>query len=94
MSAALLLTWAVLAAQMLLGLSMACAAFRLLWGPRAQDRILGLDSLYVSAMMLLLTAGIRSGATLYFEAALVIALLGFVTTAALSKFLMRGEVIE
>ena len=78
----------------LLGLGMGCAAFRLLRGPRAQDRVVGLDTLYVNAMLLLLTFGIRSGSTLYFEAALVIALLGFVGTVALAKFLLRGEVIE
>ena len=89
-----LLTWSILLAQLLLGLAMACAAFRLLRGPRAQDRVLGLDTLYVNAIMLLLTFGMRSGSTLYFEAALIIALLGFVATAALAKFLMRGEVIE
>ena len=69
-------------------------AFRILWGPRAQDRVVGFDSLYVNAMLLLLTFGIRSGSTLYFEAALIIALLGFVGTVALAKFLLRGEVIE
>jgi multicomponent K+:H+ antiporter subunit F len=89
-----LLAWSILLAQLLLGLAMACAAFRLLRGPRAQDRVLGLDTLYVNATMLLLTFGIRTGSTLYFEAALIIALLGFVSTAALAKFLMRGEVIE
>ncbi len=81
-------------AQVLLGLAMACATFRMAWGPRAQDRVLGLDALYVNGMLLLLTFGIRSGSTLYFEAALGIALLGFVGTVALAKFLMRGEVIE
>lgn len=89
-----LLSWAILAAQILLGLAMACAAVRLLVGPRAQDRVLGLDTLYVNGAMLLLTFGIRTGSTLYFEAALIITLLGFVATAALAKFLMRGEVIE
>ena len=63
-------------------------------GPRAQDRILALDALYVNAMLLLLVFGIRTGSTLYFEAALVISLLGFVSTLALAKFLMRGEIIE
>ncbi|MCI0755935.1 K+/H+ antiporter subunit F [Teichococcus vastitatis] len=88
------LFWSVLMAQMLLGLAMFCAAWRILRGPRAQDRVVGLDALYVNGMMLLLCFGIRSGTDLYFEAALVIALLGFVGTAALAKFLMRGEVIE
>ncbi|GEO17877.1 K+/H+ antiporter subunit F [Microvirga aerophila] len=94
MSALVILEWAIAAAQVLLGLAMCCATFRLVTGPRAQDRILGLDTLYVTAMLMLVTFGIRTGSTLYFEAALVIGLLGFVSTTALAKFLMRGEVIE
>ena len=93
MSAALL-HWSVLLAQALLVAAMALAAFRVLWGPRAQDRVLALDTLYVNAATLLLVSGIRTGSTHYFEAALLITLLGFVATAALAKFLMRGEVIE
>lgn len=89
-----LLAWSLVSAQVFLCLAMGCAAFRILWGPRAQDRIVGLDTLYVNAMLLLLTFGIASGSTLYFEAALIIALLGFVGTVALAKFLLRGEVIE
>lgn len=91
---AVVLTWSVAVAQVLLASAMLCATFRLLRGPRAQDRVLGFDSLYINGMLLLLTFGIRSGSTLYFEAAMVIALLGFVGTVALAKFLMRGEVIE
>jgi multicomponent K+:H+ antiporter subunit F len=89
-----LLPAAILVAQLMLGLAMACATFRVLRGPRAQDRVLGLDTLYVNGMLLMLTFGMRSGSTHYFEAALVIGLLGFVSTTALAKFLMRGEVIE
>ncbi len=85
---------ALFLSQIMLGLAMGCAAFRVIRGPRAQDRVLGLDALYLNGMMLMLTFGILSGSTLYFEAALIISLLGFVGTAALSKFLMRGEVIE
>lgn len=85
---------ALLLAQVMLAVAMGCAALRLLAGPRAQDRVLALDTLYVNAAMLLLVFGIRTGTTHYFEAALLITLLGFVATAALSKFLMRGEVIE
>ncbi|NEW87713.1 MULTISPECIES: K+/H+ antiporter subunit F [Rhodopseudomonas] len=88
------LTWSVVIAQVMLALAMACATYRMLVGPRAQDRVLGLDTLYVNAMLLMLTVGIRTGSDVYFEAALIIALLGFVGTVALSKFLMRGEVIE
>lgn len=89
-----LLVWAITAAQILLCLAMGCSAFRMLKGPRAQDRILGFDGLYVNGMLLLLTFGMRTGTALYFEGALIIALLGFVGTAALAKFLLRGEVIE
>jgi multicomponent K+:H+ antiporter subunit F len=89
-----LVVCSVTAAQFLLASAMACALFRILRGPRAQDRVLGFDSLYVNAMLLLLVFGIRSGSTLYFEAALIVALLGFVSTVALAKFLLRGEVIE
>ena len=81
-------------AQTLLGLAMLLGVVRLLRGPRAQDRVLALDTLYVNAMLLVLTVGIRSGESLYFEAALIIGMLGFVSTAALAKFLLRGEVIE
>ncbi len=89
-----IIAWSVTAAQILLGLAMACAAFRILWGPRAQDRVVGFDSLYVTAMLLLLVFGIGSGSSLFFEAALIVALLGFVSSVALAKFLLRGEVIE
>lgn len=93
MSAAIL-GWSLTLAQVLLAFAMGCAALRFVRGPRAQDRILGLDTFYVNAMLMLLTIGIRSGVTLYFEAALAMGMLGFVGTVALSKFLMRGEVIE
>lgn len=77
-----------------LGIAMALAIFRVLIGPRAQDRILGLDTLYLNAALLMMVFGIRYGTIFYFEAALIISLVGFVSTAALAKFLMRGEVIE
>jgi multicomponent K+:H+ antiporter subunit F len=85
---------AVLVAQFLLLLGMGMAIVRMVRGPRAQDRVLALDALYVDGMLLLLTIGIRTGSILYVEAALIIALLGFAATAAFAKFLLRGEVIE
>ena len=94
MTGPVILSTAIMLAQLCLGIAMACAAYRMIRGPRAQDRVLGLDTLYVNGMILLLTFGIMRGTTLYFEAALVIGLLGFVGTLALAKFLMRGEVIE
>src|SRR3546814_10298355 len=68
----LLLAWAITAAQVMLGLAMGCAAYRILSGPRAQDRVLGLDTISVSAMLMLLTFGVQPGRTPYFEAALLI----------------------
>ncbi len=94
MSATMILSWSLLAALVLLALAMVVASLRMMRGPRAQDRIVAFDAFYVNAMLLLLVFGMRTGSTLYFEAALVIALLGFVATLALAKFLMRGEIIE
>ncbi len=81
-------------AQVLLALATGCGAWRLLRGPSAQDRVLALDTMYVSGMLVMLTVGMRSGNALYFDAALAIAVLGFASTAALARFLLRGEVIE
>lgn len=88
------LAWSLTAAQAMLTLAMGLATWRMVRGPRAQDRILAIDSFYLSGMLLLVVFGIQTGRTIYFEAALIVALLGFVSTAALAKFLMRGEVIE
>jgi multicomponent K+:H+ antiporter subunit F len=91
---ATLLNGALEIAHILLVFAMVCAAVRLAWGPRAQDRVLALDTLYINAMLIMLIFGMRQGNAIYFEAALVIGMLGFVATVALAKFLMRGEVIE
>lgn len=89
-----ILFWSIVAAQVMLAAAMLVTMFRLIAGPRAQDRVLSLDALYVAAMLLLVTFGMRVGTVIYFEVALLIGLLGFVGTVALAKFLMRGEVIE
>jgi multicomponent K+:H+ antiporter subunit F len=75
-------------------LAMLLALARLFAGPRAQDRVLALDTFYLNGMLTLLVLGIRSTSTIYFDMALLIALFGFVGTIALAKFLLRGEVIE
>ncbi len=74
--------------------AMVLCMVRLLIGPAAQDRVLALDTLWMCAMMLILMLGIRFGSPIFFDAAVLIALTGFVSTVALAKFLMRGEVIE
>lgn len=75
-------------------LAMIFALVRILIGPAAQDRVLALDTFYINGMLTLLMLGIRSSSTVYFDMALLIALFGFVSTIALAKFLLRGEVIE
>ncbi len=67
---------------------------RLITGPRAQDRVLALDLLYLNGMLVLLVLGIQHASDTYFEAALLIALFSFVSSSAMAKFLLRGEVIE
>lgn len=89
-----LLTLALGFAQLCVLLAMVFCVIRLLRGPTAQDRILALDSLWIAAMLFILLLGIGFASTVYFEAALLIALIGFVSSIALAKFLMRGEVIE
>jgi multicomponent K+:H+ antiporter subunit F len=68
--------------------------WRILIGPSVSDRILGLDTLYINTIALLVLVGIRLDSATYFEAALLIAMMGFVGTVALTKYLLRGDIIE
>ena len=74
--------------------AMMLAMVRLLRGPAAQDRVLAFDSMSINGMLALLAIGIRSGAPVYFDVALLMSVFGFVGSTALAKFLLRGEVIE
>ena len=89
-----LLVFAIEFLHVCIMLAMLFCTIRLLRGPTAQDRILALDTLWMCAMLLSLALGIRFADQLYFEIALLIALVGFVSTLALAKFLIRGEIIE
>lgn len=89
-----ILAIAVPAALVMQALAILLAALRLLVGPSAQDRILALDNMYAISMFIMLTLSIYYESDAYFEAALLIALLGFASTTAMAKFLLRGEVIE
>lgn len=88
------LSWSLAFALGCLTVAMVFAFLRLLIGPRAQDRVLAFDCLYVDTMLVILALGLVYGSSSYFEAALLIALFGFVGSTAMSKFLLRGEVIE
>ena len=83
------LQWALPLALIMLALAMGCALLRMLKGPSAQDRVMALNG-----MLLMLVLGLHYSSKNYFEAALLLALLSFVSTMAMAKFLLRGEVIE
>ncbi|GGH66012.1 K+/H+ antiporter subunit F [Comamonas phosphati] len=86
--------WVLGLALLMLIAAMGCAVIRLLKGPHAQDRVLALDCMYLNGMLIMLVMGITYDSTHYFEAALLIALFGCVSSTAMAKFLLRGEVIE
>ncbi|SDI02430.1 multicomponent K+:H+ antiporter subunit F [Pseudomonas benzenivorans] len=78
----------------IMGLALLLTLARLIKGPDLPDRILALDTLYVNAIALLVLFGIRLDSDLYFEAALLIAVMGFIGTVAVAKYLLRGDIIE
>ncbi len=75
-------------------LAVALCAWRLLRGPETTDRILALDTLSMNAVALIVLLGIRWETALLFEAALLVAMLGFASTVALARYLSRGDVVE
>lgn len=75
-------------------LAMALNAWRLMRGPALVDRILALDTLYINTIALLVLLGMQRATAMYFEAALIIALLGFFSTVVLAKFILRGDIVE
>jgi multicomponent K+:H+ antiporter subunit F len=87
-------TYAIFFALSCYALASMLVLVRLIRGPRAQDRVLALDLLYFHGLLVVLVLGIRHGSDSYFEPALLIALFSFVSSSAMAKFLLRGEVIE
>ena len=75
-------------------LTLLLCGWRLLRGPTIADRVLALDTLYINAVALVILLGLRWQTALLFEAALIIAMLGFVSTVALARYLARGDVVE
>jgi multicomponent K+:H+ antiporter subunit F len=89
-----MMAWALDFAIVAVSLALALAGWRLLAGPDDPDRVLALDTLYVDTVALVLLLGLRFASDLLFEAALLIAMLGFIATVALARFIARGDVIE
>lgn len=75
-------------------LAMLLCLYRVLRGPALPDRVLALDTMTLNAIALLVLFGIDRGTGLYFEAALLLAMLGFISTVAFAKFVLRGDIIE
>lgn len=89
-----MLNLALSIAFVMVGLAILLSFTRLIIGPNIPDRILALDTLYINTIALLILLGINLQSALYFEAALLIAVMGFMGTLALSKYLLRGDIME
>ncbi|MBR9828520.1 MAG: K+/H+ antiporter subunit F [Oceanospirillales bacterium] len=89
-----MLNTAIIFVSGVLCLALILNLWRLLRGPDLSDRILALDTMYINSIALILLYGMHMRTALYFESALLIAMLGFVSTVALCKYLLRGDIIE
>lgn len=89
-----MITLSIYIAYAMIGASLLLNLGRLLIGPGMPDRILALDTMYINAIALLMVYGIHIGTGLYFEIALLVAMMGFISTVALCKFFLRGDIIE
>ncbi|MBE0483144.1 MAG: K+/H+ antiporter subunit F [Bacterioplanes sp.] len=84
----------LLLVSLMVAVALVLNAWRLMIGPSTADRILALDTMYINSIALIVLLGLYFQTDLYYEAALLIAMLGFVSTAALAKYLIRGDIIE
>ena len=89
-----MLAIAIPIALTLVAAAVAMSFWRLILGPSVPDRILALDTLYINTIALLVLLGLHLSSALFFEAALLIAMMGFIGTVALCKYLLRGDIIE
>lgn len=85
---------AIVISFVVLALGQILSMVRLVMGPTAGDRILALDTMVINALGLVVMVGIYQGVQVYFEVTLLIAMLGFVSTVALARFILRGDIIE
>lgn len=89
-----MLNTVLLLVSVLVAIALVLNGVRLMLGPSTADRILALDTMYINSIALIVLLGLYFATDMYFEAALLIAMLGFVSTAALAKYLLRGDIIE
>ncbi|SFP42409.1 K+/H+ antiporter subunit F [Tranquillimonas alkanivorans] len=86
--------YALLFAYVCIALSLLLALWRLIKGPNTIDRVLALDTMIINGIGLIVIYGVSTGSKTYFESALIIAMLGFVSTVAYARFILRGNIIE
>ncbi|WP_342077682.1 K+/H+ antiporter subunit F [Yoonia sp. SS1-5] len=86
--------WALIIAFGVVALSQIMSMIRLVIGPDTGDRILALDTMVINAIGLIILLGVAQGTRIYFEASMIIAMLGFVSTVAYARFVLRGDIIE
>jgi multicomponent K+:H+ antiporter subunit F len=89
-----MLAFTLLCVGIMISIGLALNLWRLLVGPDVVDRILALDTMFINSIALIMVYGIHKGTSLYFEAALLIAMLGFVSSVAFGKYILRGDIIE
>lgn len=89
-----LMNYALILAFVIVGLCQLMAMVRVVIGPDTGDRILALDTMVVNAIGLIVLMGLAQGTRVYFEVSLIIAMLGFVSTVAYARFVLRGDIIE
>lgn len=89
-----MITYALLFAMGCYGLGLLLNLWRLAKGPGRADRILALDTMVINVIALMVLYGIWKGTSVYFEASILIAMVGFVSTVAYCRFVLRGDIIE
>ena len=94
MPAAEFLSWSLWIAFFAVAIAQVLAMMRLVVGPNTGDRILALDTMVVNVIGMIVLLGMYQGTKLYFEVSLIIAMLGFVSTVAYARFVLRGDIIE
>tara|TARA_R100001369_G_scaffold88333_1_gene124798 strand:+ start:658 stop:945 length:288 start_codon:yes stop_codon:yes gene_type:complete len=89
-----LMNYALITAFVVVALCQLMAMVRVVIGPSTGDRILALDTMVINAIGLIVLMGLAQGTRIYFEASLIIAMLGFVSTVSYARFVLRGDIIE
>ncbi|GGL89605.1 K+/H+ antiporter subunit F [Pseudooceanicola nanhaiensis] len=89
-----MIAWAILFAFACYGAGLLCNLWRIVRGPTNADRILALDTMVINVIALLVLYGIENETVIYYEASMLIAMVGFVSTVAYCRFILRGDIIE